>query len=218
MCREGWLLLKLLQFVENGQTRWESCGRWQDGLPFVPIHRHLDHHQPPASMADVQTNLLSYILTKLHSDVARIESLIHQVHTGRYPLCRFFLFFCFLRTLSLINKFTLRRRIPPPSTPNIRRRCPTYPLKGAPANPRRPRPCAPRGPHPASLISPPNHPPDPHPQREYPTRCVSPRAAATATSIPPGPGSERRSRSEARSASASEESTGPGVVGLQYRW
>ena len=35
-------------------------------------------------MADVQTNLLSYIITKLHSDVARIESLIHQVHTGQY--------------------------------------------------------------------------------------------------------------------------------------
>lgn len=34
------------------------------------------------TMADVQTNLLSYIITKLHSDVARIESLILQVHTG----------------------------------------------------------------------------------------------------------------------------------------
>ncbi len=39
-------------------------------------------------MADVQTNLLSYIITKLHSDVARIESLIHQIHTGRYPSLR----------------------------------------------------------------------------------------------------------------------------------
>jgi hypothetical protein len=35
------------------------------------------------TMAEVQTNLLSYIITKLHSDVARIESLIHQVHTGQ---------------------------------------------------------------------------------------------------------------------------------------
>ena len=40
------------------------------------------------TMADVQTNLLSYIITKLHSDVASIERLIRQVHTGQYSSVR----------------------------------------------------------------------------------------------------------------------------------
>ena len=60
-------------------------------------HQPTTNHQPPPTtqppaMADVQTNLLSYILTKLHSDVARIESQIHQVHTGQYVSSYLFVF------------------------------------------------------------------------------------------------------------------------------
>jgi len=81
------LLLNLLQF--EGQTNGEERvvrGVVVDGKMPFPLSRSIPsfHLLSPSSisMADVQTNLLSYIITKLHSDVARIESMIHQVHTG----------------------------------------------------------------------------------------------------------------------------------------
>ena len=181
-------------------------------MPF-PLSRSIASLLPANTMADVQTNLLSYIITKLHSDVARIESLIHQVHTGKplptRPPCSLPPAAAYLSvSLSVFP----RRRLFAPSTPNIQRRCPTHPLKGAPANPRRPRACAPDRSRPAWLVSPANNPPDAHPQLQCPTRRVSSCAAT-----PIIPGSQRRSPSEARGAPASEESTGPGVVGLQHR-
>lgn len=130
-----------------------------------------------------------------------------------WSICYIFLIRILSLTILFLPRNPHRCGIPPPSTPNIRRRCPTYPLKGAPANPRRPHACSRRSPDPAYVLSPPNHPANSHPQLKYPTRRLSSCAAPAAGD----PGSERRSRSQARGAPASEESTGPGVVGLQYR-
>jgi hypothetical protein len=180
-----------------------------DYLPTPPRLAALPACLPCLEMADVQTNLLSFILTKLHADVARIESMIHQVHAGELP-----------PTLSpaassLIPRRHSRRRVSPPSTPDIRRRCPAHPLQGPAAHPRRPRAGTPlRCPRPAWITPPRNLPPDAHPQLEHAARCVSPRpraAAAAHTSA------ERGRGVKADGAAAAEESAGAGVVGLQYR-